>query len=1187
MRGFTERDFEAIRLSGLFDGNWYLEKYPDVKALGIDPVVHYLWLGARLNRNPSPTFDGAAYLAAHPDVAAARLNPLLHYVCYGRAEGRLLRKATQFDQDLTTAKPTLVHQTRTGAPFSLEIRKVLDRTNGPQISDPASAAVEHAFRQLGGSVGTPRISVVMPTWNRSGTVVAALRSALGQSLPPYEIIVSDDGSTDDTLDVIRSAFPEHVANGQIKILSNAHSGVSATRNAALHAAEGDLIAYLDSDNTWRPHFLLLMASAFEESDEIDIGYAGLFQENIDTGHTLIRGRDFDRAQLLRGNFIDLNVVVHKRKLFQQLGGFRLDIKRLVDWDLIVRYTRNYFPFYLPFIGVDYKLSANLNNITNTQPLEENYNKIALAHRPERIAHGVETLKLAYFVYDFPALSQTFVIAEIRELLSQGYDLKVYYNFVPEIVADLDFAVEAYHVADADEFAKLLKAHERNICHSHFAYPGVTNFVRPACNASGVYYTFMPHAVDIFHEANRIRSKVGELGSDPLCLKVMVYGDHHREFLESQGVPRSKIAYTFQAVDLSAFETMRAKRSLDNKTRTKFKIAAIGRFIEKKGFSDLIRALSISRQPDVDLDLYGYGPLEGELRTLVETLRLDNVHFRGLVSGPEALAEIYANADLLAAPSVVAGNGDMDGFPTVILEAMVSEVPVLTTSVSAIPDYVRDGVEAIIVPPRNPQAISDAILAFRKWPEPRRLAMLSRARTLAERTVGVKRTVQRLLDVWLGYKVDLVLVTFNSGIYDSKQETLEIIRRIFDYTTTEFRLAIVDNNSDEEFWSEIVSSVSGKQNVQLIRKKKNVFCGPASNIAIAHGDAEFIIYLCSNEGFIKEHGWERVLIDRMREMPHVGISGHISYLPRYIYGTELIQHPAFHCFRNKEYASAHPFKIFGHVQGGAKIIRRTMFEAAGGYNNETPQANMDVELSYVFESLGYELSQLEEVASITKKTLPGLEALLDEKTVVAHPLDVETVGPRLDALKRPNIAFCNLCGSQFSSFKATDAGREDAECPTCGSMSVERLLYRALANAHYIHRGGRMAILGRSKALRAKVSERMFSSVVASEDPIEFFQRLATSGPQMCVVVDIDFLSGDDRQLEVLARSIEPGGELILVEPHMLENNSRLESDRIEESLASHHLLVEVSFFDVASRRLAFDYRRLRRLKVPYSSETVA
>ena len=83
-----EREIEIIAESGLFDREWYLAEYPDVKAVGLDPIEHYLTVGALLLRQPSLKFDTKYYVANNSDVAATPANPLIHYITFGRAEGR-------------------------------------------------------------------------------------------------------------------------------------------------------------------------------------------------------------------------------------------------------------------------------------------------------------------------------------------------------------------------------------------------------------------------------------------------------------------------------------------------------------------------------------------------------------------------------------------------------------------------------------------------------------------------------------------------------------------------------------------------------------------------------------------------------------------------------------------------------------------------------------------------------------------------------------------------------------------------------------------------------------------------------------------------------------------------------------------------------------------------------------------
>jgi len=88
MKKNVEKMVLAARMSGLFDARWYAERYPDVDAIGMDPVEHYFRIGADLQRDPSPHFDSVFYLRSNPDVARAGMNPFFHFLQYGRKEGR-------------------------------------------------------------------------------------------------------------------------------------------------------------------------------------------------------------------------------------------------------------------------------------------------------------------------------------------------------------------------------------------------------------------------------------------------------------------------------------------------------------------------------------------------------------------------------------------------------------------------------------------------------------------------------------------------------------------------------------------------------------------------------------------------------------------------------------------------------------------------------------------------------------------------------------------------------------------------------------------------------------------------------------------------------------------------------------------------------------------------------------------
>lgn len=80
-----------VRKSRLFDSKWYLDRYPDVGELGMDPLEHFLRYGVRMNRDPSPVFNCESYFEANPDLDPAFINPLVHYALAGRREERPLK----------------------------------------------------------------------------------------------------------------------------------------------------------------------------------------------------------------------------------------------------------------------------------------------------------------------------------------------------------------------------------------------------------------------------------------------------------------------------------------------------------------------------------------------------------------------------------------------------------------------------------------------------------------------------------------------------------------------------------------------------------------------------------------------------------------------------------------------------------------------------------------------------------------------------------------------------------------------------------------------------------------------------------------------------------------------------------------------------------------------------------------
>jgi MoaA/NifB/PqqE/SkfB family radical SAM enzyme len=222
----------------------------------------------------------------------------------------------------------------------------------------------------GAAHSSPAVSVVMPTFNRARVLGEAIESVQAQSFSDWELIVVDDGSNDRTAE----AVAKYLVDPRIRFISRLHAGHSAARNHALGSASGTLVAYLDSDNIWFPHFLKAAVLSLQAVPAADCIYGALCSDvHLESPRTILFDR-FDRARLLRENYIDLNTFVHRRSLLDVHGSFDEALNRLVDWDLVLRLTRDKPAFRVPILAVQYRVVDD-QRVTVTSPLESNYQAI--------------------------------------------------------------------------------------------------------------------------------------------------------------------------------------------------------------------------------------------------------------------------------------------------------------------------------------------------------------------------------------------------------------------------------------------------------------------------------------------------------------------------------------------------------------------------------------------------------------------------------------------------------------------------------------------------------------------------------------------------------------------------------------------------------------------------------------------
>lgn len=646
----------------------------------------------------------------------------------------------------------------------------------------------------------------------------------------------------------------------------------------------------------------------------------------------------------------------------------------------------------------------------------------------------DQLKLAYFMWHFPVPSETFVLNELRILRAMGIDVRVFCRQSPYPDFKPDFDIEWERIRDKEHLAQRLQETGRTIVHAHFIYPTVTDMVWPACELAGIPFTCIAHAQDIFRYKNAAANRIDEFSRSPLCRRIFTLSRFHHRYLEARGVPSEKLMINSNCVDPDLFVE---GKIADRPARRSRSICAVSRFAEKKGLEHLIRAGALLEADGITINIFGYGELEDRYRAILDQSGARNVHLHGPVKGREALLEVFRRHDLFACPSVQARDGDMDGIPTTLMEAIAAGLPVLTTDIAGIPDLVQDNHTGFVCP-AEPEALAAKIRSFYALPDVVIEGVMANAETLLRQNHNGPNLVEALVRVWANETVDLLIVSWNN-----LAELAEVTRRLTANTSLPYHLIICDNGSRAATLAYLINLQAENDRVTLILNRDNAYVGPGTNICLEHGRSDYAIYVCGKEGMTLRKGWELPLVHHMNAHPRVGQGGTLCYSPSYLRGRDYpVGVPLFDKFRNKDFAERHPDRVFSHVQGGFFVLRRQMIDEAGAFSTEVPHSYTDVEFSYFVESSGWELGELPGLKALFNKTRPGLFHRVDETIGAVHPPLLPDL-PALDAIARAEVCHCNICAGQFPAFQVQGA---ESICPGCGANRRARSIHRYLADS---------------------------------------------------------------------------------------------------------------------------------------------
>lgn len=387
------------------------------------------------------------------------------------------------------------------------------------------------------------------------------------------------------------------------------------------------------------------------------------------------------------------------------------------------------------------------------------------------------MRIAYVLKRYPRYSETFIVHEIIAHEKAGLEIEIFslhppldahfqdiiarvcasVNYLPkdgikaidfwtaceqasELLPDvwgrLALAKGELHinVYQALVLARQIRLKNIQHLHAHFA-TSATTVARLAAYFSGITYSFTAHAKDIFHESVQPDDLRGKLASAAFAVTI---SDFNLSYLKGRyGQAARQLTRIYNGLDFSYF-TYKPPRKKGNR------IVSVGRLVEKKGFLDLIDACALLTRERQDFECFiiGAGEMELKLRQRIQSSGLGQ---KIKLLGPQPQDEVrrfVQEANIFAAPCIIGADGNQDGLPTAILEAMALGVPCISTDVSGIPEAVCDNKTGLIVPQQNPAQLA---LAIRRLLSDYNLKLrLSReARKLVEAEFDVSRNTVRL------------------------------------------------------------------------------------------------------------------------------------------------------------------------------------------------------------------------------------------------------------------------------------------------------------------------------------------------------------------------------------------------------------------------------------------------------------
>lgn len=309
----------------------------------------------------------------------------------------------------------------------------------------------------------------------------------------------------------------------------------------------------------------------------------------------------------------------------------------------------------------------------------------------------------------------------------------------------DFLQAAY-------LARALRRSRFTHLHAHFA-SAPTTVAEVVHRLTDIPFSFTAHAKDIYLTPPAELTRKIESAA---C--VLTCTEHNRRYLAGLARRRAVVHLAYHGVDIERFGVQR--RLVSKALGEPPLIFSVGRFCEKKGLKYLIEACRrlVDRGYSFRCQIVGYGELQGNLEQLIADLDLERYVFLPGRMTQDQLADLYQRARIFVLPCLVTDKGDRDGIPNVLIEAMVSGVPVISTDVSGISELVEHAQNGLLVEQRNADALAESMELLLLRSDLRRL-LAQNGRDAVLRRFTLEASAQHVHDILstvLGNTNDLAL-----------------------------------------------------------------------------------------------------------------------------------------------------------------------------------------------------------------------------------------------------------------------------------------------------------------------------------------------------------------------------------------------------------------------------------------------